>query len=424
MRLLVLAAPLALVLCASAARPGAQQHPAPLVFWKNTTLDWFRFTPDAGPDAAPTSFAQRVLYTDAFWDTTARTGPLLVFFGGEGACEDFWDNSGALFDMARGLAAKVVFLEHRYYGQSLPFGAASYGDRQLRFLTVEQALADMSDLLANKQRLLGCAGGRGSCDAVLFGGSYGGMQVAWHRLKYPHLSVGGVAASAPVDIWPGEHKSAAFLEASLFTYYKYGSPACAAWMKRALERIHVYATAAPPSADGYALLGASFRTCEPLATQEGVARLLMYVNGAVSTMAMVDYPFAASFVTPMPASPVRHACDAAGQAPTPPAGPEDGKDDAWLFAALNGLQNVFLNYTAQLRCHNTSAELLRQATLGPRGGGGGGGGGAKMQRPPSRASLAGLVGSGGPGLGDITRPWNYMACSSLILEPLTSDGAS
>ena len=147
-----------------------------------------------------------------------------------------------------------------------------------------------------------------------------------------------------------------------------------------------------------------------------------YVQGALATMAMVDYPFNASFVTPMPASPVAFACEAAGLPPTPapPAasarhtsgsiGSGDGDvqpGDAWLFNALNRVQNVFLNWTAQLACHNTSAELLDPAPAA----------GAASRLPPSRAALAaaaphGLIAAtasgGGSGLGDITRPWNYM----------------
>ena len=58
----------------------------------------------------------------------------------------------------------------------MPFGAASYGDTELRYLTVEQALADMTDLLFRRSELFGCPGDVNSgtsphCKAVLFGGS-------------------------------------------------------------------------------------------------------------------------------------------------------------------------------------------------------------------------------------------------------------
>eukprot|EP00656_Telonema_subtile_P012055 TRINITY_DN16044_c0_g1_i1.p1 TRINITY_DN16044_c0_g1~~TRINITY_DN16044_c0_g1_i1.p1 ORF type:complete len:268 (+),score=50.46 TRINITY_DN16044_c0_g1_i1:141-944(+) len=137
-----------------------------------------------------------------------------------------------------------------------------------------------------------------------------------------------------------------------------------------------------------ALLSSSFNTCHPIETELDVQRLALYVKGAVATEAMVDYPYPSSFVTPMPASPVRVACGLAG--------PRQDSDE-WMFHSLNTVQNVFLNWTAQLSCHNTSAELLGSV-----------GAGVSLLR--------------GASLGDITRPWNFMACSALILEPLTSDG--
>jgi len=396
----------------------------PRVLWKNTTLDWFRFTPDSPQD--PPTFRQRVLVYDRWWGrptagnitgaTGPRSGPLLVFFSGEGAAEDFYNNSGALFEMAPVLGAMVVFLELRYYGASLPYGVASYGDRQLRFLTTEQALADMSDLLASRGPLLGCA--PGGCPAVLFGGSYGGMLAAWHRLKYPHLSRGALASSAPVDIYPGENKSAAFWEATLYTYREFGTPGCDEWIARAVALL--VPLAATPA--GRSRLSTAFGTCTPLHSALDGARLAMYVQGALATMAMVDYPYATSFVTPMPARPVQFACSAVGNS-------SGDRSDDWLLHSLNSVQNVFLNWTGSLSCHNVSAELLSAPSWPP-------GIHASRQRfglragmPMTEAGAAAALASGAANdaippslLGDISRPWNYQACSELILEPLTSDG--
>eukprot|EP00037_Helgoeca_nana_P010846 m.96299 g.96299 ORF g.96299 m.96299 type:complete len:540 (-) comp20459_c1_seq3:129-1748(-) len=375
-------------------RSALQEFP-PTVVWKNTTLDWFRYTPDAG---SPTVFRQRLLIFDGFWNRS--TGPILMFFGGEGRCEDFYDNSGALFELAPKLGALVIFLEHRYYGDSLPFptAAESYSNEGLRYLTVEQALADMSDVLSLKQSLLNCSDDLLSCPVVLFGGSYGGMQAAWHRLKYPHLSVGALAASAPVDIYPGEAKSAAFWNATLYTYQTYGGDegGCAQWVSAAVVRLSA------PGVDRQ-LLTSTFMTCAPVVSDNDVARLQLYIQGALATEAMVDYPYASTFVTPMPANPVKFACSkTAGTRPT--------SVDALLFESLNTIQNVFLNYTAELKCHNISAELLRFKSSPHTSSGR-----IKPMSMPSQGAKAAP-------LGDIGRPWNYMACSSLILEPLTSDG--
>ena len=81
-------------------------------------------------------------YTDGQRTRSVGTARGLMRFGNEGAIEDFYENSGGLlFDIAPRLNATVAFLEHRYYGSSLPFGNASYESGNLRFLTIEQALA-------------------------------------------------------------------------------------------------------------------------------------------------------------------------------------------------------------------------------------------------------------------------------------------
>ena len=53
-----------------------------------------------------------------------------------------------MFELSAKLHALVVFIEHRYYGDSLPFGKESYQDKDhLGYLNSEQALADYAMLM-------------------------------------------------------------------------------------------------------------------------------------------------------------------------------------------------------------------------------------------------------------------------------------
>jgi hypothetical protein len=46
----------------------------------------------------------------------------------------FWSNCGLLFDLAPELNALVIFIEHRYYGKSLPFGANSWQTQNIGYV--------------------------------------------------------------------------------------------------------------------------------------------------------------------------------------------------------------------------------------------------------------------------------------------------
>lgn len=53
-----------------------------------------------------------------------------------------------MWDIAPKYQAMLLFIEHRYYGDSLPFGNDSYKDvTHLQYLTSEQALADFAVLV-------------------------------------------------------------------------------------------------------------------------------------------------------------------------------------------------------------------------------------------------------------------------------------
>ncbi len=53
-----------------------------------------------------------------------------------------------MFDVAKQLNGLVLFIEHRYYGKSMPFGDDSFKDAQhLSYLSSVQALADFASLV-------------------------------------------------------------------------------------------------------------------------------------------------------------------------------------------------------------------------------------------------------------------------------------
>jgi dipeptidyl-peptidase II len=350
----------------------------PTTKYFNQTIDHFSYYSGNTNNDKSLTFQQKYLYYDKWWKK--NTGPILFYFGNEGGIEDFYNNSGAMFDMAPKFDALLVFLEHRYYGVSLPKSSLSAED--LRYLTIEQALADTTIFLSNKESIFGCEKSKDACKVVLFGGSYGGMLAAWHRLKYPHISVGALAASAPVDIYPTENKEKEFYDSFISVFTEYGDATCGKVLDDAFQIVS--------KTTDFQSLSNYFNVCKPITTANQVSKLLFYLKGAAATLAMLDYPYAATFVTNMPANPVQVACKRLLKA-----------DE--ILSGMNDAINVFVNYTGQLECHNISMEMV-----------GGSSGVNFYNQFPSSLSK--------PSLGSIYRTWNYQACTQLILEPLTSDG--
>ena len=85
----------------------------------------------------------------------------------------------------------MLVLEHRYYGESQPFD--SWKTENLRYLTVENALADIAVFIDKVHKNLTT-----SNPVIVIGGSYPGALAAWFRYKYPHLAKGALASSAVV----------------------------------------------------------------------------------------------------------------------------------------------------------------------------------------------------------------------------------
>ncbi|KAK7097322.1 lysosomal Pro-X carboxypeptidase-like isoform X1 [Littorina saxatilis] len=292
------------------------------------------------------TYQQRYLVSNQFWNDDG--GPIFFYTGNEGDIAWFCNNTGFMWDTAPEFKALLVFAEHRYYGESLPYGKDSYANNtMLNYLTAEQAMADFAELIKFiKQTVPGAA----KSQVITMGGSYGGMLSAWMRLKYPNLVLGSLAASAPIWQFEGLAPCGSFYEVVQRTFQT-GSQQC-------VDNI-AYSWGAMTSLWPVELdfLTKTFDFCKPIESKDDLSNLLDWLAGVYGNMAMVDYPYPASFLEPLPAWPVKEFCKHLS---------EPLKDKALIAAVAEGVK-MYFNYTGQASCINMSEEAT--GNLGDQGWG-------------------------------------------------------
>lgn len=151
------------------------------------SLEFRQFINHADP--AHGTFKQRYYVDESL--SKDNDAPVFFYICGESVCRPS-ALMGAIREHAKRFGAKLVALEHRFYGKSLPFNSLSTDS--LAFLSTDYALKD----LANFQKIITRKRGwKGKW--VAFGGSYPGSLSAYYRNHYPNLVVGSLASSAPVE---------------------------------------------------------------------------------------------------------------------------------------------------------------------------------------------------------------------------------
>jgi pimeloyl-ACP methyl ester carboxylesterase len=135
------------------------------------------------------TFNQRYWYDSEF--AAGPNAPVLYHMCGETDVDGSYFLSDYALEWARQLGARVVFLEHRYYGQSQPFGDIS--SDHLKYLTLDNV---MEDLASFQKWIAASQGWTGKWIAL--GGSYSATMAALYRQKHPELVVGALASSAPM----------------------------------------------------------------------------------------------------------------------------------------------------------------------------------------------------------------------------------
>ncbi|ETM43215.1 hypothetical protein L914_11243 [Phytophthora nicotianae] len=161
-----------------------------LLFKTEAQQLWFNQTVDHFASDNTSTFQQRYYEVDTFW--SKPHGPVILYIGGEGAMEKA--PAGFVQVIAQTFGAKILALEHRFYGKSIPNGDLS--TENYRYLTVQQALADLKHFKESYQSQLGAENAN---QWIAIGGSYPGALSAWFRVAYPDTTVASLSSSGVVQ---------------------------------------------------------------------------------------------------------------------------------------------------------------------------------------------------------------------------------
>ena len=148
-------------------------------------------------NAGSATYSQRYYLNDTSF--RGPGSPIFMIMGGEGAIPP---STGFFYPwivnvLAPKFGALVLEPEHRFYGESLPFGNASYDNDKMQLLTPEQALADAVALLIATRKARNCSVAP-RCPVITFGGSYGAELSFGLRAKYPWVFDAALVASGPL----------------------------------------------------------------------------------------------------------------------------------------------------------------------------------------------------------------------------------
>ncbi|XP_026866649.2 dipeptidyl peptidase 2 [Electrophorus electricus] len=273
------------------------------------------------------TFAQRYLITDQYW--RKNYGPIFFYTGNEGDIWDFALNTGFLTELAAVQGALVIFAEHRFYGKSLPFGQESFNIPQIGLLTVEQALADYAVMVTELKKELGAQ----KCPVIVFGGSYGGMLSVYMRIRYPNIVAGALAASAPILSTAGMGDTRQFFWDVTADYENY-NPACKDTVREAFQKLQTLA-----EQEDYTHIQSAFSLCKTPSSPKDIHQLNGFLRNAFTLLAMLDYPYSTTFITALPAFPVKVVCDTL----------LNGTD---VLSALRDAVGIVYNATGEQTCYN------------------------------------------------------------------------
>ncbi|KAL4474904.1 hypothetical protein ABPG74_001600 [Tetrahymena malaccensis] len=296
------------------------------------------------------TFKQKYLIKDDYY--RYDKGPILFYSGNEAPVEFGFNGAGFMHTtLAQELNALVVFMEHRYFGESQPFGTEkeSFKKGNNKYLTSFQALNDYVKFLAWFKQSLGC--GDKECPIVAVGASYGGMLSAWIRMKFPEIIDVSLASSAPIFLYENREG----IDETLF--YKivtdtYDQNGCSKQIHSAMKILTDLIDSPLPSflfKKQYKKIldeiNQGIKTCKPINDQDNLNNLRSYIDQAYGYMSMFNYPQEGHFVSKMPPWPANYSC-------TPFEAINDKSSISQLFQAVKKSVDVYYDFEEQKECTN------------------------------------------------------------------------
>ncbi|XP_037043766.1 putative serine protease K12H4.7 isoform X2 [Bradysia coprophila] len=226
------------------------KYPSPIP--QNVTLLTIEQRVDNFNPASQDTWLQRYLINDEFYTPGS---PIFLFLGGEWTITPYRMTFSLMHDMADDLNASILYLEHRYYGESRP--TPNVTDENLRFLTPQQALADTAHFVSHIQATIP---GASRSPFILVGGHYSASLAVWFRQAYPHLALGVWASSAPL---PSVVDFDQFKVATGAAFRNVGGDSCYDAMDLGFDRVQEMV-----DADQWDELTEAFYLCDPLEPED------------------------------------------------------------------------------------------------------------------------------------------------------------
>uniref|UniRef100_A0A914MNZ0 Uncharacterized protein n=1 Tax=Meloidogyne incognita TaxID=6306 RepID=A0A914MNZ0_MELIC len=236
-----------------------------------------------------------------------KTNDAPIFFcvGEEGGAEYDVSQLGFIWDIAPEFNAALIYVDHRYFGKSLPFGDDSFSNiSMIGYLSTEQALADNALLIVHlkEKRLQNLK----NSPVILFGYSYGGMMAAWMRIKYPHLTAGAIASSAPVryfDNVPNINQHS-YVDNIMKIFVKNGCPFNS--IMGSFDAIRKMANT--PNGRKYLNEQYHLSPLSQINNPSDAENLLGELQNVMFYLILSNYPYPAKYFGSIPAYPIKIAC--------------------------------------------------------------------------------------------------------------------